>query len=120
MLWTDVKNTETITLGCGIDTISNAMVFTRSGKRLGRPFYLKGDAPLLKKQPPQPSIHVVPKCAIGKDLKLPSITFAINYGANQFQWTSDLNELFDIMHHEITTWQPPNISKEHKLLIIDC
>ena len=112
----DFENTETVTFGCGIDTYSNTMVFTRNGKHLARPFYLKRYAALLEKQTPQPTIHVLPKCDIGMDLKLPPIKLAINYGATAFHWKSDLKELFQTMKHETSTWEPPKVSIEPTLL----
>ena len=96
------------------------MVFTRGGKPLHRAVYLKKFYLQNEKDIPQPTIYIRPKCVLGKELKLPSVTATINYGTYKFQWTSDIRELFEVTYFEGKPLHPLNISKQHSLLNIKC
>ena len=106
--------------GCGIDNISNIIVFTRNGECLERPFYfnscihVNGDKKVL-----QPTVQVIPKCEEGRDLQLPSLSLTFNLGQVPFEYKRRLEELFEIIVPKNQTVLPPKISNECPLIQIN-
>ena len=103
--------------GCGIDNVSNIIVFTRNGESLDRPFYfnncilVNGDKKVL-----QPTVQVIPKCQEGRDLQLPSLSLTFNFGQVPFEYKRRLEELFEIIVPKNQAVLPPKISNECPLI----
>ena len=103
--------------GCGIDNISNIIVFTRNGECLDRPFYFNNCIRVNGcKKVLQPTVQVIPKCEEGRDLQLPSLTLSFNFGQVPFQYKRSLEELFEIIIPENQVVLPPKISNECPLI----
>ena len=108
-------------IGCGIDTISRTIVFTRNGSLihghfyLGEPLYWRAVLPDL-----QPTVNISPNSKDEKDLILPSIKLTFNFGNSPFEYKKNFKDLFE---YAVSTEQkllPPTISREGPLCIISC
>ena len=116
----DNKKREKDVIGCGIDNVSNVIVFTRNGERLERPFYFAGCKCINgTKKILQPTVQVIPKCEEGKDLQLPSLTLTFNFGQKEFEYTRSLKELFEITILENQLMLPPKMSTECPLIYLN-
>ena len=116
----DNKKREKDVIGCGIDNVSNVIVFTRNGERLDRPFYFAGCKCINgTKKILQPTVQVIPKCEEGKDLQLPSLTLTFNFGQKEFEHKRSLEELFEITTLENKLMFPPKMSTECPLIYLN-
>ena len=123
-MWKDFTKTKNVTIGCGVDTISKLIVFTREGKLLDRPYYL-GHVNLVEpnKKPLEPLVQLHAKCDVLEgtfDLDLPPVKVTMNYGAQDFLWKGDLRELFGALHSKEKLFQPPILLKSQTLKTIGC
>ena len=104
-------------IGCGIDNVSNVVVFTRNGECIDRPFYYGGcKYKNSAKKILQPTVQVLPKCEEGKDLCLPSLALTFNFGLKEFEYKRSLEELFEITILKNQLNFPPKMSNECPLI----
>ena len=107
-------------IGCGIDNVSNLLVFTRNGEPVERPFYITGFTRLVgDKKLLQPAVQVIPKCQEGKDLQLPSLALTFNFGQVPFAYERNLEEQFEIIILKNQVVLPPKISNECPFIQFD-
>ena len=110
-----MEKTKNVTIGFGIDTISNLIAFTKNGEAIDRPFYIKAHPLLVDTYPVRPTVHVQPRCDVDKDLELPGMNVSINSGPENFLWTSDKRILFGALDKKGKLFQPPFLAKGQTL-----
>ena len=119
LIWKNLETRKKLTIGFGIDTISNIIAFTKNGEAIDRPFYIKSHPLSVNTYPIQPTVHIQPKCDVDKDLELPGLKVSINSGPEGFMWTSDKRILFGALDKNGKLFQPPFLAKSQTLKTID-
>ena len=119
LIWKNLEKRKKLTIGFGIDTISNIIAFTKNGEAINRPFYIKSHPLSVNTYPIQPTVHIQPKCDVDKDLELPGLKVSINSGPEGFMWTSDKRILFGALDKNGKLFQPPCLAKSQTLKTID-